>query len=182
MGINLYLKLNRKNYMQAFITRGCSTDHGGKIIEGEDSWLVEGRAVHLEGMTHYCPKCKILSKAIGTERGFILIQGKNPIVHGDRSSCGSKYIKISDLAGRDAGKDHTSSQLKLSQQKNGYSAQYQLINELDGTVYKNVKYKITYDDGHIVEGITDNDGMTEKLNSRDQSNQVSIETFENDSW
>ncbi|WP_228153612.1 PAAR domain-containing protein [Acinetobacter bereziniae] len=66
--------------MQAFITRGCSTDHGGKIIEGEDSWLVEGRAVHLEGMTHYCPKCKILSKAIGTERGFILIQGKNPIV------------------------------------------------------------------------------------------------------
>ena len=31
MGIKLYLKINRKNYMQAFITRGCLTDHGVKL-------------------------------------------------------------------------------------------------------------------------------------------------------
>jgi hypothetical protein len=28
--------------MQAFITKGCFTNHGGKIIEGDDSWLVDG--------------------------------------------------------------------------------------------------------------------------------------------
>ena len=44
--------------MQAFITKGCFTNHGGKIIEGDDSWLVDGKGVHLEGMGHFCPKCK----------------------------------------------------------------------------------------------------------------------------
>ena len=46
--------------MQAFITKGCFTNHGGKIIEGDDSWLVDGKGVHLEGMGHFCPKCKKL--------------------------------------------------------------------------------------------------------------------------
>ena len=32
--------------MQAFITKGCFTDHGGKIIQGDDSWLVDGKAAH----------------------------------------------------------------------------------------------------------------------------------------
>ena len=69
--------------MQAFITKGCFTDHGGKIIQGDDSWIIEGKGIHLEGMTHYCPKCKVLSKAIATENGFMQINGRNPIVAGD---------------------------------------------------------------------------------------------------
>ena len=89
--------------MQAFITKGCFTDHGGKIIQGDDSWLVDGKAAHLEGMTHYCPKCKVLSRAIASENGFMQVNGKNLIVAGDLSSCGSKYIKISDLAVRSRG-------------------------------------------------------------------------------
>jgi hypothetical protein len=28
--------------MQAFITKGCMTDHGGIIQQGDDSWIVEG--------------------------------------------------------------------------------------------------------------------------------------------
>ncbi|QHH94515.1 hypothetical protein FPL18_12060 [Acinetobacter gyllenbergii] len=46
--------------MQAFITRGCFTNHGGKIVEGDDFWLVDGKAAHLEGMSHYCPKCNVV--------------------------------------------------------------------------------------------------------------------------
>ena len=33
--------------MQAFITKGCFTDHGGKIIQGDDSWIIEGKGIHL---------------------------------------------------------------------------------------------------------------------------------------
>ena len=89
--------------MQAFITKGCMTDHGGIIQQGDDSWIVEGKGVHVEGMTHFCPRCKIISEAIATERGFITVNGKNFIVAGDLSTCGSRYIKISDLAVRDRG-------------------------------------------------------------------------------
>ena len=60
--------------MQAFITKGCFTNHGGKIIEGDDSWLVDGKGVHLEGMGHFCPKCKVVSKALATQRGFIQVE------------------------------------------------------------------------------------------------------------
>lgn len=89
--------------MPAFITKGCMTNHGGIIQQGEDFWLVDGKGVHLEGMTHYCPKCKVMSKAIATENGFMQVNGKNPIVAGDLSTCGSQYLKISDLAVRERG-------------------------------------------------------------------------------
>ena len=89
--------------MQAFITKGCMTDHGGIIQQGEDSWQVEGKGAHLEGMTHYCPRCKVMSKAIGSERGFIQVNGKNIIVAGDTSTCGAKFLKNQDLAVRDRG-------------------------------------------------------------------------------
>lgn len=39
--------------MKALITVGCKTDHGGIIILGDSSFLVEGKAVHLDGMTHF---------------------------------------------------------------------------------------------------------------------------------
>ena len=89
--------------MPAFITKECYTTHGGRIEQCADFWQVDGRGIHLEGMTHYCPKCKVMSKDLGSERGFIQINGKNPIVDGDLSTCGSRYMKISDLAIRERG-------------------------------------------------------------------------------
>lgn len=84
--------------MKALITVGCKTDHGGVIVLGDSSFLVEGKAVHLEGMTHYCPKCKVTSTAISSNSGFMKVNGKSIIAVGDTSTCGSKYLKISDMA------------------------------------------------------------------------------------
>ncbi|WP_180054605.1 MULTISPECIES: PAAR domain-containing protein [unclassified Acinetobacter] len=84
--------------MKALITVGCKTDHGGIIVLGDASFLVEGRAVHLDGMTHYCPKCKVQSRAIASNQGFMTVGGKSIVAVNDTSSCGSKYLKNSDLA------------------------------------------------------------------------------------
>ena len=84
--------------MKALITVGCKTDHGGIIVLGDSSFLVEGKAVHLDGMTHFCPKCKVQSRAIASNQGFMVVGGKSIVAVGDTSSCGSKYLKISDLA------------------------------------------------------------------------------------
>lgn len=62
--------------MKALITVGCKTDRGGIIVLGESSFLVEGKAVHLNGMTHYCPKCKVQSRAIASNQGFMIVSGK----------------------------------------------------------------------------------------------------------
>ena len=84
--------------MKALITVGCKTDHGGIIILGDSSFLVEGKAVHLDGMTHYCPLCKVQSRAIASNQGFMIVGGKSIVAAGDTSTCGSRYLKISDLA------------------------------------------------------------------------------------
>jgi uncharacterized Zn-binding protein involved in type VI secretion len=83
--------------MQALITVGCMTDHGGIIVLGDSSFVVEGKAVHLEGMTHFCPKCKVQSRAIASNAGFMIVGGKSIVAVGDSSTCGSKYFKVSDL-------------------------------------------------------------------------------------
>lgn len=83
--------------MQASITAGCTTDHGGIIIENDPTFIVDGRGVHLEGMTHWCPKCKVVVSAISSGKGFFIVGGKSVIVHGDISTCGARYLKQSDL-------------------------------------------------------------------------------------
>lgn len=84
--------------MKALITVGCKTDHGGIISLGDTSFLVEGKAVHLDGMTHYCPKCRVQSRAIASNQGFMIVGGKTIVAEGDTSSCGSRYMKISSIA------------------------------------------------------------------------------------
>ena len=150
--------------MQAFITKGCFTDHGGKIIQGDDSWLVDGKAAHLEGMTHYCPKCKVLSRAIASENGFMQVNGKNLIVAGDLSSCGSKYIKISDLAVRSRGSGLLSNLHNLVN-KLKFDERIQLIDKDDDEPLVNVPYYLKNSKtGEIAaQGITDHNGYSERF-------------------
>ena len=128
--------------MQAFITKGCFTNHGGKIIEGDDSWLVDGKGVHLEGMGHFCPKCKVVSKALATQRGFIQVNGRNPIVAGDTATCGAKYMKISDLAVRGGGSGSASSSNQVSNLKDAlkFDERVQLVDRDDNEPLAHVPY------------------------------------------
>ncbi len=55
---------------KALITLGSATSHGGVVTECDSSFLINGIAVHLNGMKHYCPKCKAAVAAIA--RGFTM--------------------------------------------------------------------------------------------------------------
>lgn len=94
----VFNKNNNQIIMRALITVGCKTDHGGIITFGDPSFLVEGKAVHLDGMVHYCPKCNVLAKALASNRGFMVVLGRSIVAAGDTSTCGSKFLKTSDLA------------------------------------------------------------------------------------
>ena len=49
--------------MQATITIGDKTTHGGIVIEADNNFIVQGKAAHLNGMKHYCPKCNTIVTA-----------------------------------------------------------------------------------------------------------------------
>lgn len=78
---------------KALITLGSTTDHGGVITEVDLKFTLNGVAVHLEGMTHYCPRCQIISNAIATGKTPKL-NGRTVILQGDKSSCGATFIAV----------------------------------------------------------------------------------------
>lgn len=94
--------------MQALITRGCVTDHGGIVQEGDHTFLIEGIAVHLEGMSHFCPKCKVMVQAMSSKRGFLMSSGRSIIAAGDTATCGAKFFLNQHLVVREGGSPSSS--------------------------------------------------------------------------
>lgn len=160
--INVILR-NYKIQMKALITVGCMTDHGGMIISGDSSFLVEGKAVHLDGMTHYCPKCKVQSRAIASNQGFMIVGGRSIVAVGDTSTCGSKYLKISDLAVMSNGSksSKTTSNNNFKPESNlKYGQRFLLQDELTGEPLAKVCYEVHKKNGEVIHGVTDKDGLT----------------------
>lgn len=160
--------------MKALITVGCKTDHGGIIVLGDSSFTVEGKAVHLDGMTHFCPKCKVQSRAIASNQGFMTVGGKSIVAAGDTSSCGSKYLKISDLAvmsnGASSPKTVSSNTNSfVSEPKQKYGQRFLLQDEITNEPLANVCYEI-HQNGEIIHGTTDEDGYTQLITSNEIKN------------
>ena len=77
--------------MKNVIVVGGSTDHGGVVSEGHGTFKIDGKAAHLEGMTHFCPKCKTTVTAISSGLGPT-ITGKKGIIVNDKASCGAAFV------------------------------------------------------------------------------------------
>ena len=169
--------------MKALITVGCKTDHGGIISLGDSSFLVEGKAAHLDGMTHFCPKCKIQSRAIASNQGFLIVGGKSIVADGDTSSCGSRYIKISSMAVMTGGSGSGSSSFNststitnsFSENKDYLYDELIQLENTNGEPYANVEYLVTFEDGSTLKGITDNTGHTERLTTESSLAIVTID-------
>ena len=44
--------------MKEFITKNATTTHGGVVTEVLDTFTIDRKKVHLDGMQHFCPLCK----------------------------------------------------------------------------------------------------------------------------
>lgn len=95
--------------MKPLITIGCKTDHGGIVVEADTSFLVEGRAVHVEGMRHVFPKCKKTVSAISSGKGFLTVNSKTIIIAGDKAFCGATFLPQQSIAVRTNGSGSGSS-------------------------------------------------------------------------
>jgi uncharacterized Zn-binding protein involved in type VI secretion len=153
------------------------TDHGAVISIGDSSFMVDGKAVHLDGMTHFCPKCKVQSKAIASNQGFMVVGSRSIVAVGDKSTCGSKYLKISDLAvmSKGFGNTHTLSENTnnfIPTSKNQYGQRFLLQDELTGEPLSNICYEIEKN-GEVIHGKSDESGYTELITSN-QAEEIQI--------
>lgn len=81
---------------KAFIGLGAKTTHGGIVVESEPSFIMKGIAVHLNGMTHYCPKCQSMVIAIASDSS-ITVNGRAVVIAGDKASCGATFLAMQHL-------------------------------------------------------------------------------------
>ena len=168
-----------------FAIHNSKTDHGGIIAATQMRASQMGNLFLVAGDGHFCPKCKCWSKIIKSH-DHVIFDGKAVAYAGDKLTCGAKILpKQSHVVGDSQGSNYSggaNSSSYLAQGLTLYSGQYQLVNNSNNQPYSNVKYIVTYADGRTVEGVTDSNGMTEKLESTENSEDIKIQLFEADSW
>ena len=67
------------------------TNHGGIVSECDTTFIINGIAVHLNGMKHFCPKCKTVVSVIASDQTTI-VNGRAAVLAGDKTICGATFL------------------------------------------------------------------------------------------
>ncbi|MFU8927171.1 PAAR domain-containing protein [Acinetobacter puyangensis] len=150
------------------ITQCATTTHGGVVSEVLDTFTIDGKKIHLDGMQHYCPLCKKNVSAIGTD-STKNVMGKKMVFEDDKTTCGASFIAnqglaFADTGGAALGKDLLS-QLTLNQPSHEFAQKFLLRSHTTDEIIRNGEYEV-YKNGHLVlKGKTDENGMTQLIST-----------------
>jgi uncharacterized Zn-binding protein involved in type VI secretion len=164
-----------------FIVIGDKTDHGGQVIEGSPTTDAAGKVIARVGDKVTCPKRGHGgTTTIVTGDPTCIIDGKAAARHGDKTACGATLLSSQAVTttGGDGGSASPATQpttqpgqqsggflSKLVAESHHYDIHFVVRDELTGRSLPNVNYKITLDDGKSIVGVTDANGLTEKIGS-----------------
>ena len=170
---------------KGFAIHNAPTDHGGVIPSTQQRTSQMGNLFVRAGDGHYCSRCKCWSEVIKSH-DHVIMDGRAVAYVDDLLTCGAKILaQQSHVVGDSQGSNYSGSANSSSFLAKGltlYSGQYQLVNNANNQPYSNVKYIVTYPDGRTIEGVTDENGMTEKLEKTENAEDIEIKLFEADSW
>lgn len=96
-----------------YITIGCPTTGGGKVISGNSLFQIDGIPVACTGDKATCPTHKVLATIVSGDPNMNIF-GKMAARAGDSLSCGCKLLPKQNLVVRDNGGGATSSAAKSS--------------------------------------------------------------------
>ncbi|HBO4585748.1 PAAR domain-containing protein [Acinetobacter baumannii] len=168
--------------MKPAIVIGNTTDHGGIVSTGDSTYLIDGKAAHVEGMTHFCPKCKVMVTALSSSP-LVVINGRAIIVAGDKASCGATFLPSQSLWVRDQGSSSGSgssstndSFVQNSEKEN--SVVFQFNDPNTGKPLTDFPYELTLPSGEKIQGKTNRAGKTELAVTGVKPEQVKIETLD----
>lgn len=83
--------------MQAYITVGCPTTGGGKVITGQNTFLIEGKAIACMGDQATCPKHKTVSKIVGGCDPHMIINNRAAALANAILDCGCYCLPNQNL-------------------------------------------------------------------------------------
>lgn len=168
--------------MKPAIVIGNVTDHGGIVSAGDNTYLIDGKAAHVEGMTHFCPKCKVTVTALSSSP-LVVINGRAIIVAGDKTSCGATFLPSQNLLVRDQGSSSgsgssTTNDSFVQNTEKENSVIFKFKDPNTGKPLTDFPYILTLPNGEQVEGKTNKAGKTELAITGFKPEQVKIETLD----
>ncbi|MDV7234429.1 PAAR domain-containing protein [Acinetobacter baumannii] len=168
--------------MKPAIVIGNTTDHGGIVSTGDSTYLIDGKAAHVEGMTHFCPKCKVMVTALSSSP-LVVINGRAIIVAGDKASCGATFLPSQSLWVRDQGSSSgsgssTTNDNFVQNTEKENSVVFQFHDPKTGKPLTDFPYELTLPSGEKIQGKTNRAGKTELAVTGVKPEQVKIETLD----
>lgn len=148
-----------------YICKGDKTTHGGTVLEGDESSVVEGRPIARVGDKVLCPRCKRVTTIIQGDSAFI-VSGRAIAYEGCATSCGAKLISSQRLFGReefDVSETATAQEIPEADNRIQKYHEFFIIHDHLDQPKPNVMYRITTEDGEVFEGLTDHQGRTEEV-------------------
>lgn len=142
-----------------FICLGDRTSGGGVVVEGNVKHIILGRPLASAGMKAIC--CNRPQKIMN---GWPLFSdhGKLVAYHGCTLSCGHQLIASQNLSGwSDANDDNTLPEKITSEPQQHH--EFFTLKDDEGHPIEGQKYRLSAEDGSVMEGYTNAQGQTEHL-------------------
>lgn len=177
--------------MRPFIVLGDRTDHGGVVIGSTQTTDTFGQRLARVGDQVTCPKKGHGTTVIVTGDPTMIVDGAPVARHGDKCACGatlissqavSGVIDLSSPAGTawrttvGPGKDtlhEVPTNAPLAKAPT-HDLHFLVRDASTGSPLSNIPYRITLEDGHAITGVTDHEGLTDKI----QAHNAQIATIE----
>jgi uncharacterized Zn-binding protein involved in type VI secretion len=163
-----------------FIVFGDQTDHGGVVIEASVMTDTHGKGIARVGDQVTCPKRNHGTTVIVTGDPTTIIDGRAAARHGDKCACGATLISSQFVSTVGAGGAASSQAASATQaerarasglissllpQNHQFDIHFVVRDEKTGDALPKVSYRITLEDGTSITGVTDENGLTDKISS-----------------
>lgn len=169
--------------MPAVIVIGDKTSHGGTVVGCAAAADTCGKGIARVGDLVTCPIKGHGTNPIVSGDMTFLIDGQAVARHGDKTACGATLIASQWVTTDDPGRGSTNysnapsaansaaiaapssapADSALATDDHTYDMHWLLKDKDTGTPAANVPYRITMADGRSFTGVTDSDGLTEKV-------------------
>jgi uncharacterized Zn-binding protein involved in type VI secretion len=167
------------------VTLEDRTTHGGTVVSASQFTDTSGKPWARVGDQVVCKRCKKVTTIV-TGDATMVVDGAPVARHGDLTSCGARLMagsqgvsSVSDDASTSAGTPPMSPLASTSPQGAARTPEYdqgfQLVDELSGQPLTRRRYRIVWSGG-AAEGLTDDDGMTRRIETP-APEELQIEVF-----
>lgn len=167
------------------VTLGDRTTHGGTVVSASQFTDTNGKPWARVGDQVVCKRCKKVTTIVTGDPSMV-VNGAPVARHGDLTSCGARLIAgsqgvstVSDdtpaATGMSPMPPQASAGLQGVVRTPEYDQGFQLVDDLSGQPLARRRYRIVWSGG-IVEGLTDGDGMTRRIETATPE-EIQIEVF-----